>query len=114
MSMLKSLGASLGGALSLLLSAFAFTPQAIAADYENSLKDVEQVKAVFDVSSGSATFANAVFWAVENVYQDDTVNSLPEVPETAVVFHGPVVKLLSSDAANYEGQDPAEVAKIKF
>lgn len=113
MNMLKSLGVPLGGALSLLLSAFAFTPQAFAADYENSLKDVDQVKAVFDVSSGSATFANAVFWAVENVYQDDTVNSLPEAPETAVVFHGPVVKLLSSDAATYEGQDPAEVAKFQ-
>ncbi len=113
MKILTALVTSLGMAGYVLLSAFAFPQQAFAADYENALKNVEQVKAVFDVSSESAKVANSVFWAVENVYQDATVNSLPEAPKAAVVFRGPVVKLLSSDPANHEGQDAAEVAKFQ-
>jgi uncharacterized protein len=113
MKTMNAFGTSLGTTVYLLFSAFAIAPQAFAADYENALKNVEQVKAVFDVSSESAKFANAVFWAVENVYQDETVNSLPDPPEAAVVFHGPVVKLLSNDSANHEGQDPTDVAKFQ-
>ncbi len=111
-NLFKAIRASLATTV-FLVSALAFSWQASAEEYENALKDVEQVKAVFDVSSQSATFANAVFWAVENVYKDETVNALPEPPEAVVVFHGAAVKLLSSDTANHEGQDPAEVAKFQ-
>lgn len=112
MNVLKVLGVAFGSA-ALFVAALAYPPHASAAEYENALKDVEQVQAVFDVTSGSATFANAVFWAVENVYKDETVNALPRPPEAAVVFHGPAVKLLSSDEAHHEGQDPSEVAKFQ-
>ena len=112
MNFVKTIRASLATTI-LIMSAFAFAQQTAAEEYENALRDVDQVKAVFDVTSQSATFSNAVFWAVENVYKDETVNSLAEAPEAAVVFHGAAVKLLSSDAANHEGQDPAEVAKFQ-
>jgi len=86
--------------------------QSAMADYANSLNNVKQVKAVFDVSSASAKFSNVVFWAVENVYQDKAVKSLANPPMAAVVFHGPAVKLLSTDAAHHKDQDAAEVKKF--
>jgi len=82
------------------------------ADYGNSLNNVKQVKAVFDVSQGSAKVSNLIFWAVENVYQDKDVKSLASPPMAALVFHGAAVKLLSTDTANHKGQDAAEVKKF--
>jgi len=69
---------------------------AVSGDY-NALKGVNKVKAVFDVSMGSPQKANLVFWAVRNVYDDKSVRALPESPEVAVVFHGPAVKMISSN-----------------
>ncbi len=68
----------------------------VSAEY-NALKGVNNVKAVFDVSMGSPQKANLVFWAVRNVYDDKSVRALPEPPEVAVVFHGPAVKMISSN-----------------
>ena len=86
--------------------------QSAMADYENAFKGVKQVKAIFDVSAGSAKFSNVVFWAIENVYQDKASKSLANPPMAAVVFHGPAVKLLSTDAAHHKDQDAAEVKKF--
>lgn len=83
------------------------------ADYKNSLDGVPQVKAVFDVSQGSAFTSNLVFWAVRNVYQDNTVKGLSKPPQVAVVFHGPVVRLLSTDKKHYKRQNQGEVAKFQ-
>ena len=69
---------------------------ALAGGYDNSLKDVTGLKAVFDVSQGSAKVSNLVFWAIKNVYEDKTVQNLPEKTKLAVVFHGPAVKLIST------------------
>ena len=84
-----------------------------SADYENALKDVKQVKAVFDYTQKSAAISNILVWPIQNVYKDDTVNSLPNSPMAAVVFHGPAVKLLSTDASHHAGQDAAEVKKFQ-
>jgi len=86
---------------------------AVAAGYDNALKDVKGVKALFNVSLGSPEFANIVFWAVKNVYEDQAVKSLPEKPQIAVVFHGPAVKLLSSDRKGFEMKDNAEIDKFQ-
>lgn len=86
---------------------------ASAGDYEDALKDVTQVKAVFDYSQKSAKVSNILVWPIQNVYEDETVRSLPNPPMVAVVFHGPAVKLLSTDPAHHEGQDPAEVKKFQ-
>jgi uncharacterized protein len=82
---------------------------AVAGDYDNALKDVEGVKVLFNVSSGDPAFANIVFWAVRNVYQDKAVSTLPKKPEVAIVFHGPVVKLLSSDRSGFDKKDNIEI-----
>lgn len=86
---------------------------AAAGGYDNALKDVKGVKVVFDVSLGNPTFANAVFWAVRNAYQDEAVSTLPEKPQVAIVFHGPVVKLLSSDRSGFDTKDYGEIDKFQ-
>ncbi|MGW8288425.1 MAG: DsrE family protein [Desulfobulbales bacterium] len=86
---------------------------AVAGEYGNALKDVKGIKVVFNVSVKDPGFANIVFWAVRNVYQDNAVSSLPEKPQVAVVFHGPVVKLLSSDRTGFDEKNNAEIDKFQ-
>jgi intracellular sulfur oxidation DsrE/DsrF family protein len=82
------------------------------ADYKQALNGVSQVKAVFDVSQASANTSNLIFWAVRNVYQDSDVKGLAKPPKAAVVFHGPAVRLLSTDKKHYKRQNQSEVAKF--
>lgn len=77
---------------------------AISGDYA-ALDGVKRVKAVFDVSQGSPQTANLVFWAVNNVYDDASVRSLSEPPKVAVVFHGPAVKMISTDRKGFKASD---------
>lgn len=87
--------------------------QMASADYKNALNGVSQVKALFDVSQGSAFKLNLVFWAVQDVYNDSTVKGLSKPPQAAVVFHGPAVKLLSTDKNHYKQQNQEEVKKFQ-
>ena len=70
-----------------------------------ALDGVKQVKAVFDVSLGSPQVANIVFWAVKNVYEDESVRALSTPPQVAVVFHGPAVKLISTNHKDFKDSD---------
>ena len=70
-----------------------------------ALAGVKQVKAVFDVSLGSPKMANIVFWAVKNVYEDENVRALSKPPQVAVVFHGPAVKLISTNHKDFKDSD---------
>lgn len=80
-----------------------------AAGYNSSLNGVKKVNAVFDVTLGDPKTANIVFWAVRNVYDNDSVRALPEPPHVAVVFHGEAVKLISSDREGIEESERAAV-----
>jgi len=86
---------------------------AVSGEYDNALKDVKGVKVLFNISLGDPTFNNIVLWAVRNVYQDETVRTLSEKPRVAIVFHGPAVKLLSSDRSGFEKKDIAEIDKFQ-
>ncbi len=94
------------------LLALQVTP-AVAGEYDNALKDVKGVDMVFNVSSANPAFANIVFWAVRDAYQNEAVSSLPEKPKVAVVFHGKVVKLLSSDRSGFDEKQNAEIDKFQ-
>ena len=97
-----------------LSAAFAWvllTTPVVAGDYA-ALKGVEGINAVFDVSQGSPTVSNIVFWAVKDVYQNESVRALPNPPRIVVVFHGPAVKLISSDRKGFESEEVAEVDKF--
>ena len=88
-----------------LIMAWLSSP-AKAMEY-NALNGVNQVNAVFDVTLGDPKTANVVFWAVRNVYDNESVRALPEPPHVAVVFHGHAVKLISSDRQGLNDSDKA-------
>lgn len=94
----------------------AFTVAIVAAPAASgeyaALDGVRQVKAVFDVSLGSPQMANVVFWAVKNVYEDESVRALPKPPQVAVVFHGPAVKLISADHPDFKASDKEALDKF--
>ena len=85
----------------------------VAGEYDNALKDVKGIDVVFDVSSGNPAFANIVFWAVRDTYQNEAVSSLPEKPKVAIVFHGKAVKLLSSDRSGFDEKENTEIDKFQ-
>ncbi len=88
---------------SMIITMLLATP-AVSGEY-TALKGVRSVKTVFDVSQGSPQIANIVFWAVKNVYDDQSVRSLPEPPQVAVVFHGQAVKMISTDRKGFKASD---------
>lgn len=97
--------------LVVLFSLIAASPAA-SGGYDNALKDVKGIKAVFDVSQGSPGMSNLIFWAVKNVYDDKTTKSLPEKPQVAIVFNGPAVKLISKDRSSFAEKDFGELDKF--
>lgn len=94
----------LSAALCVLFLSMLITSPALSEQY-NALNGVEKVKAVFDVGMGSPMKAPVVFWAVRNVYDDESVRMLPEKPEVAIVFHGPSVKLISTNRDGYSDDE---------
>jgi intracellular sulfur oxidation DsrE/DsrF family protein len=93
---------------------FALVASAAAAGgYDNALKDVKGIKALFNFSQGSPGVANVLFWAVKNVYEDQATTSLREKPQMAIVFHGPAVKLISTDRSNFKKEDLEEIDKFQ-
>ncbi|GAB4262357.1 MAG: hypothetical protein Kow0092_12680 [Deferrisomatales bacterium] len=86
-------------------------PAALAGGYA-ALDGVKGLDTVFDVSQGSPKMANVVFWAVRDVYRDETVRSLPNPPHTVVVFHGPAVRLISSERKWFKPEEIPEVEKF--
>jgi len=86
---------------------------ALAGGYENALKDVNRYDAVFEVSLGDPKVANLVFWAVKDSYEAGAVKELAGEPRTVIVFHGPAVKLLSSDRSPFNAAEWTEVEKFQ-
>lgn len=93
-----------------LFVAMIATP-ALSGEYA-ALKGVTGIKAVFDVSLGSPEVANIVFWAVQNAYKDKSVRSLKEPPQVAIVFHGPAVKMITTDRAGFKDSDNESLSKF--
>jgi len=84
---------------------------AMSGDYA-ALEGVKSVKTVFDVSQGSPKTANIVFWAVNNVNDDKSVRALSELPQVAVVFHGPAAKMISTDRNGFKESDNEALDKF--
>ena len=85
----------------------------LAKGYDKALKNVKSYDAVYDVSLGNPKVANLVFWAVKNSYEADEVKGLSGDSDIVIVFHGPVVKLLSSDRSPFNSAEWAEVEKFQ-
>ena len=85
---------------------------ATAGGYDEALKGVKGVKAVFDYGQGAPKMSNALFWAVKNVYEDESVRALPNPPRIVIVFRGASVKLISSDRKSFNESDKEELDKF--
>ena len=94
----------------IFIVSFAAIP-AMSGDYA-ALEGVKSVKTVFDVSQGSPQTANVVFWAVNNVNDDKSVRALSKPPQVAVVFHGPAVKMISTDRSGFKESDNEALDKF--
>lgn len=86
---------------------------ASAAGYDSALKGVEDYNVVFEFSQGNPKISNLVFWAVKNSYEADEVKALTGDKNVVVVFHGPVVKSLSSDKAPFNAAEWAQVKEFQ-
>jgi len=84
-----------------------------ASGYDNALKGVDKYNALFEFSQGDPKISNLIFWAVKNSYEVDEVKALKEKPNIVVVFHGPAVKLISSNKAPFNATEWAEVEKFQ-
>ncbi|WP_339780021.1 DsrE family protein [uncultured Marinobacter sp.] len=84
-----------------------------AAEYENALKGVKNYDAVYEVSQGDPKVVNPVFLVIKNSYEAPEVKALSKDPNIAIVFHGPVVKLLSTDSASFNEAELVEVQKFQ-
>ena len=94
-----------------LFSIVAASP-AVADGYDNALKGVNGIKAVFDYSQGSPKMSNILFGAVKGVYEDKATTSLPEKPQIVIVFQGPAVTLITKDRSNFAEKDFGELDKF--
>lgn len=86
---------------------------AAARGYGNALEGVQRFDAVYEVTQGDPKVANIVFWAVKNSYEAAEVAALPGAPRIAVVFHGPAVKLISTNQGLFNDADWGEVVKFQ-
>lgn len=86
---------------------------AFAGGYDNAMKGVNGYDAVFEVSQGDPKVANIVFWAVKDSYEVSEVKVLKKAPRIVVVFHGPAVKLISSDKKPFNTGEWAEIEKFQ-
>jgi len=84
-----------------------------AAGYDNALKGVKNYDAVYEVSQGDPKVVNPVFMVIKNSYEAPEVQALAKDPNIAIVFHGPVVKLLSTDSASFNKAELVEVQKFQ-
>ena len=94
-----------------LFSIVAAVP-AVADGYDNALKGVNGIKAVFDYSQGSPKMSNILFGAVKGVYEDKATTSLAEKPQIVIVFQGPAVTLITTDRSNFAEKDFGELDKF--
>lgn len=104
--------ASFKAMLWIFLFLFAMSPAAVAGEYA-ALEGVDGVKAVFEVSHGTPKSANIIFEAIRQVYTDKSVTALSEKTKLVIVFHGPAVKLISSDLSLFSAEESEEVKKFQ-
>lgn len=96
----------------IVLCTFAVVSSAGADEYNNALKGVKGMKAIFDYSQESPRMSNIILGAVKGAYEDEAVRALPEKPQIVIVFQGPAVKLITTDRSNFQEKDFGELDKL--
>lgn len=96
----------------IVLGTFGAVSPAVADGYDNALKGVKGIKAVFDYSQGSPKMSNVIFGAVKGIYEDEAVTSLPERTQIVILFQGPAVTLITTDRSNFAEKEFGELDKF--
>jgi intracellular sulfur oxidation DsrE/DsrF family protein len=97
--------------LTVILALLSGAAPALAGEYA-ALAGVKGLDAVFDYGQGSPTMTAVVFPAIKEVYEDKNVRALPAPPRTVIVFHGPAVKLISTDRKGFDKADLPALDKV--
>lgn len=84
-----------------------------ASGYAAAFNGITTYNAVYQFTSGDPGVANRVFWAVKNSYEDQAVRDLGIVPRIVVVFHGPVVNLISTNLVQFPDEVRTEVEQFQ-
>lgn len=93
----------------LILFFLAGTP-ALSQEYE-ALDSLKGLNTVFDYTHASPEEALVIFPAIREVYQSESVTSLPNPPSAVIVFHDAAVKFLTTEQIGSE-QEKATQSKI--
>jgi intracellular sulfur oxidation DsrE/DsrF family protein len=83
----------------------------LAGEYA-ALTGVKGLDSVFDYTQGSPAITTVLFSAIKEVYDDKNVRALPAPPRTVIVFHGPAVKLISTDRKGFDKADLPALDKV--
>jgi intracellular sulfur oxidation DsrE/DsrF family protein len=83
-----------------------------ATGYDNALTGVKKYDVVYQVTQGNPKVVNPVFMVIKNAYEAPEVKALTNDPNVVIVFHGPVVKLLSTDSTSFNAEERVEVQKF--
>jgi uncharacterized protein len=83
----------------------------VAGEYR-ALDGVKGLDSVFDVSLGNPAVASVIFPAIMDVYRNTDVRALHAAPRTVMVFHGPAVKLLSTDRKEVDKKEAEALDKV--
>ncbi len=99
--------------LSMLILITVGAVSSFASGYAGAFNGITTYNAVYQFTSGDSAVANRVFWAVKNSYEDQAVRDLGIVPRIVVVFHGPVVNLISTNLAQFPDEVRTEVEQFQ-
>ena len=97
--------------LTIILALLTGAVPALAGEYA-ALTGVKGLDSVFDYTQGSPSITTVVFPAIKGVYEDKNVLALPVPPRTVIVFHGPAIKLLSSNRKGFDKADLPALDKV--
>ena len=86
---------------------------ALADDYEKALQGVKSFDAVYDFTHGDPKVANVILTAVDLADEGEEGESMPNEPNTVIVFHDAAVNLLTSDRGEHTDAEWAEVQKFQ-
>jgi len=104
----RSIRSSIAALSVVILVTFGVAP-VFASGYASAFRGITAYNAVFQFTSGDPGVANRVFWAVKNSYADTAVRDLGIRPNIVVVFHGPVVNLISTNLTIFPDDVRSEV-----
>lgn len=88
-----------------------FALPVVAGEYP-ALDGVKGLDSVFGVGLGNPAAASVVLPAIMDVYKNKDVRALHAVPRTVMVFHGPAVKLISTDRKGVDKKDAEALDKV--